>query len=249
MSLAPITKALFKGTVNTALRCNFGLVLSCRRSYSLGACVSLHYQARTQEAQTPLRIRLHTIITARPLLSSSAPTRHPRTVGHISGRTQRFYASIAMEQNGDSRSKRKQPPAISSDRPLKQRKPEQELTSAEVGDLSPRLEARNGYDRSDEEEEAAALGRSLAVAETKEWQETIEKVVKSAVSIHFSQTCSFDTDSAMSSEATGFVVDAEKGYILTNRHVVCAGPFWGYCIFDNHEEVSAVLGRSDVRKS
>jgi hypothetical protein len=24
---------------------------------------------------------------------------------------------------------------------------------------------------------------------------------------------------------------------LTNRHVVGAGPFWGYCIFDNHEEV------------
>jgi S1-C subfamily serine protease len=31
-------------------------------------------------------------------------------------------------------------------------------------------------------------------------------------------------------------VDAEKGYILTNRHVVGAGPFIGYCIFDNHEE-------------
>jgi len=43
----------------------------------------------------------------------------------------------------------------------------------------------------------------------------------------------------MSSEATGFVVDAEKGYIMTNRHVVGAGPFWGYCIFDNHEEVCA----------
>lgn len=43
----------------------------------------------------------------------------------------------------------------------------------------------------------------------------------------------------MSSEATGFVVDAEKGYIMTNRHVVGAGPFWGYCIFDNHEEVRA----------
>lgn len=55
---------------------------------------------------------------------------------------------------------------------------------------------------------------------------------------HFCQTCSFDTDSAMSSEATGFVVDAEKGYILTNRHVACAGPFWGYAIFDNHEEAS-----------
>jgi len=28
-------------------------------------------------------------------------------------------------------------------------------------------------------------------------------------------------------------------YIMTNRHVVGAGPFWGYCIFDNHEEVDA----------
>jgi len=57
---------------------------------------------------------------------------------------------------------------------------------------------------------------------------------------HFCQTCSFDTDPAMSSEATGFVVDAERGYILTNRHVVCSGPFWGYCIFDNHEEVGQI---------
>jgi hypothetical protein len=65
---------------------------------------------------------------------------------------------------------------------------------------------------------------------------TIEYVVKSVVSIHFCQTCSFDTDAASASEATGFVVDAEKGYILTNRHVVGAGPFIGYCIFDNHEE-------------
>jgi S1-C subfamily serine protease len=28
-------------------------------------------------------------------------------------------------------------------------------------------------------------------------------------------------------------------YILTNRHVVGAGPFWGYVVFDNHEEVDA----------
>jgi S1-C subfamily serine protease len=26
---------------------------------------------------------------------------------------------------------------------------------------------------------------------------------------------------------------------LTNRHVVGSGPFWGYCVFDNHEEVDA----------
>lgn len=24
---------------------------------------------------------------------------------------------------------------------------------------------------------------------------------------------------------------------MTNRHVVGAGPFWGHCVFDNHEEV------------
>lgn len=89
------------------------------------------------------------------------------------------------------------------------------------------------------EEELQTIGRSTAIVEDKAWQATIEKVVKNVVSIHFSQTASFDTDSAGSSEATGFVVDAQNGYILTNRHVVCSGPFWGYCIFDNHEEVCA----------
>ena len=76
-------------------------------------------------------------------------------------------------------------------------------------------------------------------ADTAEWQATIERVVSNVVSIRFCLTCSFDTDPALTSEATGFVVDAEKGYILTNRHVVGSGPFWGYCIFDNHEEVDA----------
>lgn len=70
-----------------------------------------------------------------------------------------------------------------------------------------------------------------------EWQDAIQKVVRNVVAIRFCQTCSFDTDPALTSEATGFVVDAERGYIMTNRHVVGPGPFWGYCVFDNHEEV------------
>ncbi|KAF3272886.1 hypothetical protein TWF970_009907 [Orbilia oligospora] len=69
-----------------------------------------------------------------------------------------------------------------------------------------------------------------------EWQRTIESVVRNVVSIRFCQTCSFDADPAVTSEATGFVVDKTRGLILTNRHVACAGPFWGYCVFDNHEE-------------
>jgi len=57
---------------------------------------------------------------------------------------------------------------------------------------------------------------------TAEWEKTIERVVKSVVSIHFCQTCSFNTDGAVLSKATGFVVDAEKGYILTNRVTLLA---------------------------
>ncbi|KAG5933926.1 hypothetical protein E4U53_000817, partial [Claviceps sorghi] len=64
-----------------------------------------------------------------------------------------------------------------------------------------------------------------------EWQDTIQKVVRNVVAIRFCQTCSFDTDAALTSEATGFVVDSARG------HVVGAGPFWGHCVFDNHEEV------------
>jgi hypothetical protein len=44
-----------------------------------------------------------------------------------------------------------------------------------------------------------------------EWSDTIQKVVRNVVAIRFCQTCSFDTDSALTSEATGFVVDSEKG--------------------------------------
>lgn len=44
-----------------------------------------------------------------------------------------------------------------------------------------------------------------------EWQDTIQKVVRNVVAIRFCQTCSFDTDPALTSEATGFVVDAARG--------------------------------------
>ncbi|SCW02416.1 LAFE_0F05952g1_1 [Lachancea fermentati] len=72
------------------------------------------------------------------------------------------------------------------------------------------------------------------------WQSTISKVVSSVVSIHFSQVAPFDCDPALVSEATGFVVDAKLGIILTNRHVVGAGPFVGYAVFDNHEECDVI---------
>lgn len=72
------------------------------------------------------------------------------------------------------------------------------------------------------------------------WQNTISKVVNSVVSIHFAQVAPFDCDPALVSEATGFVVDSDLGIILTNRHVVGAGPFVGYVVFDNHEECDVI---------
>ena len=140
-----------------------------------------------------------------------------------------------MEPNGDTRIKRKQHPVENADRAMKKFKGDPEHLSTFDGRRSPSLDGVNGTDYDDEE--IQAMGKSASMIEDKAWQATIERVVKNVVSIHFCQTASFDTDSAISSEATGFVVDAERGYILTNRHVVCSGPFWGYCIFDNHEEV------------
>src|SRR5690606_24450621 len=47
----------------------------------------------------------------------------------------------------------------------------------------------------------------------------------------------FDTEWNMSSQATGFVVDAKRGLILTNRHVVTPGPVTAQAVFLNREEV------------
>ncbi|KAJ3271206.1 hypothetical protein HDV01_006995 [Terramyces sp. JEL0728] len=51
-----------------------------------------------------------------------------------------------------------------------------------------------------------------------EWKNTINRAINAIVAIRFSQVNSFDTESATTSEATGFVVDKTEGIILTNRH-------------------------------
>ncbi|KAK4159782.1 trypsin-like cysteine/serine peptidase domain-containing protein [Cladorrhinum sp. PSN259] len=135
-----------------------------------------------------------------------------------------------------SRSKRKEPPHILDARHPKHHRPNGGLSSG--GDNTPDRgeDFEAGFDDYDDGKIAALLPTG---PDTAEWQETIQQVVKNVVSIRFCQTCSFDTDPALTSEATGFVVDAERGYILTNRHVVGSGPFWGFVVFDNHEEVDA----------
>jgi hypothetical protein len=144
------------------------------------------------------------------------------------------FLHTSMSTNGEARTKRRASPISAIERPKKQLK--QENGVATPGEATP----RNGsvYDIDPTQQETVpVLPTAAAAGDSPEWQATIEKVIKSVVSIHFCQTCSFDTDLSTSSQATGFVVDAERGYILTNRHVVGSGPFWGYCVFDNHEEV------------
>ena len=61
-------------------------------------------------------------------------------------------------------------------------------------------------------------------AEETAWTNTLERISSGVVSIRVDSTRAFDTEWNSSSQATGFVVDAERGLILTNRHVVTPGP-------------------------
>ena len=74
-------------------------------------------------------------------------------------------------------------------------------------------------------------------AESAAWRRTLERIASGVVSIKVDATRAFDTEWNESSQATGFVVDAEHGLILTNRHVVTPGPVRAEALFVNQEEV------------
>lgn len=198
--------------------------------------------------------------TAQSFLSANNPSVRHRLLSPSFSRASlllptRRFLSMDPSSNPTATTKRKQPSTSSADnRPSKRRpsasihhdqsipasaKPYPNGNGTATSTSTSAEHEPNGYNDHDvdlSDEDATDMLPLPASADTAEWQATIERVVRNVVSIHFTQTCAFDTDPPISSEATGFVVDAERGYILTNRHVVGAGPFWGYCIFDNHEE-------------
>lgn len=69
------------------------------------------------------------------------------------------------------------------------------------------------------------------------WRDTLERVARAVVSIRVDRVRSFDGARQASAQATGFVVDRELGLVLTNRHVVGAGPVVAEALFLNHEEL------------
>ncbi|KAF9090199.1 hypothetical protein BGX27_002319 [Mortierella sp. AM989] len=72
---------------------------------------------------------------------------------------------------------------------------------------------------------------------TQTWEATLERSIRSIVSITANHVRSFDTETSGAYSATGFLVDAKRGIILTNRHVVSPAPILALAILSNYEEV------------
>jgi len=71
----------------------------------------------------------------------------------------------------------------------------------------------------------------------KNWNETVKLVSSGVVSIQTDVPVSFDGKWNSSAYGTGFIVDATRGIILTNRHIVTPGPVTAKAILLNNEEV------------
>ena len=85
---------------------------------------------------------------------------------------------------------------------------------------------------------AAHVAKHAAALESNPtWAATLARIASSVVSIKFNQDRAFDTDWNETAEATGFVVDAKRGIILTNRHVVTPGPVTATATFLDREVV------------
>ena len=84
---------------------------------------------------------------------------------------------------------------------------------------------------------ALIFTNACLAAEDSAWTSTLDRISSGVVSIRVDSTRAFDTEWNSSSQATGFVVDAARGLILTNRHVVTPGPVVAEAVFRNNEEV------------
>ena len=84
---------------------------------------------------------------------------------------------------------------------------------------------------------AVPVAPAAAEGADADWARTLERIAGSVVAIEVDQARAFDTERNVSAQATGFVVDAERGLILTNRHVVTPGPVTAEATFLNREEV------------
>ena len=69
------------------------------------------------------------------------------------------------------------------------------------------------------------------------WANVLDRASRSVVMLKMNTVRCFETTMPSISISSGFVVDKKQGIILTNRHVVQAGPVVGKASFINNEEV------------
>lgn len=81
------------------------------------------------------------------------------------------------------------------------------------------------------------LSNCSSIASKKNWNDTVKLVSNGVVSIQTDVPVSFDGKWNSSSYGTGFIVDATRGIILTNRHIVTPGPVTAKAILINNEEL------------
>jgi len=96
---------------------------------------------------------------------------------------------------------------------------------------------RNVAPGAQSQQASEVVQQAAAIEANPDWTVTLERIASSVVSIEVDAVRAFDTEWNSSAQATGFVVDAERGLILTNRHVVTAGPVTAEATFLNREEV------------
>jgi len=82
-----------------------------------------------------------------------------------------------------------------------------------------------------------AVATPLQASEEQRWQKAIDHAAQAVLAIRVDAPRSFDTSINNSVQATGFVIDAELGIVLTNRHVVQPGPTVAKGVFLNREEI------------
>jgi len=84
---------------------------------------------------------------------------------------------------------------------------------------------------------AGGVAQPLYASEEQRWEQAIDHVAQAVLAIRVDAPRSFDTGINNSVQATGFVIDAEQGIVLTNRHVVQPGPTVAKGVFLNREEI------------
>jgi S1-C subfamily serine protease len=82
-----------------------------------------------------------------------------------------------------------------------------------------------------------ASATARAQSEARAWENTLDRIARAVVVLRVSSPRAFDDTTPGTATATGFVIDAKQGLILTNRHVVTTAPVIAEAVFQNNEEV------------